>query len=121
MYKLSALRNKVHFAPKKHMRSAYNFLRQKVSILLLIMCIIGIFLLKNTFLYTIKRRKDSFKNLYFIICAMNLTIQINNFNKKCVFLSKNLNFFVVYLLNFLLHFLFDSLYAAYNTLRLNTK
>lgn len=55
-------------------------------------------------MHTIKRRKDSFINLYFIICAINLTIQINNFNKKRVLLSKNLNFFVVYLLNFLLYY-----------------
>lgn len=52
---------------------------------------------------------------------MNLTIQINIFNKKCVFLPKILYFFVDYLLNFVSNFLFGKLYNQLHHITFNPK
>lgn len=57
------------------------------------MCIIGVIDKKKTLKSFFYRGKDTFINLYFIICTMYLTIRINIFNKKYLFLSKNLSYY----------------------------
>lgn len=52
------------------------------------MCIIGILYIKLRRNAHFLRHKDSFINLYFIICTMDLTISINNFNKLILFLPE---------------------------------